>query len=96
MKYRNKVNDALKVHKKDDVSLKTIQLSCTKQQIVFITTENSNAQKLIEYRKTWENLLEFDEIKINKKWHKAIVYDIEIEAFKNSNKMQQWPKEIEQ
>ena len=45
IEYRDKINDALKVHKKDDVLIPTIQLSRTKQHIVFITTENPNAQK---------------------------------------------------
>ena len=71
-------------------------MSRTGQHIVFTTTENSNAQKLIEYRKTWENLFEFDEIKVDEKWHEAIVHGIEIEAFKSSNGMQQLQKEIEQ
>ena len=51
IEYRNQINDALKLHKKDDV-LQTMQLSRTKQHIVFITTKNLNVQKLIEYRKT--------------------------------------------
>ena len=46
--------------------------------------------------KTWKNLFEFDEIKMNEKWHKAIVHDIEIEAFKSLNKMKQLQKEIEE
>ena len=44
-----------------------MQLSRIEQHIVFITTENSNAQKLIEYRKTVKNLFEFDEIKVDEK-----------------------------
>ena len=67
VKYRNKINDALKLHKKDDVLIQTVQLSLIGQHIVFITTENSNAQELFEYRKTWENLFEFDKIKMNEK-----------------------------
>ena len=70
-----------------DVLVQTIQLSRTEQYIVFITIENSYAPKLVEYQKTWENLFEFDEIEIDQKWHKTIVHDIEIEAFKTSNKM---------
>ena len=73
-----------------------MQLSRTEQHIVFTITENSNAQKLIEYRNIWENIFEFDEIKMNEKWHKAIMHDIEIEAFKISNEMQQLQKKIEQ
>ena len=76
VKYRNKINDTLKMHKKVDVLVQTIQLSRTEQHIVFTTTENSNAQKLIEYRKSWENLFEIDEIKIDKEWHEAIVHEI--------------------
>ena len=67
--------------------VQTMQLLHTEQHLVFITTENSNAQKLIEYQKTWENLFEFDEIKMDKKWHEAIVHDIEIKVFKSSNEM---------
>ena len=67
VEYRNKINNALKMHKKVDVLVQTVQLSRTGQHIVFTTTENSNAQKLIEYRKTWENLFEFDEIKVDEK-----------------------------
>ena len=48
--YRNKINDALKLHKKSDVLVQTVQLSRTEQHIVFTTTENINAEKLIEYR----------------------------------------------
>ena len=44
-----------------------MQLSRIEQYIVLTTTENLNAQKLIEYRKTWENLFEFDEIKVDEK-----------------------------
>ena len=76
VEYRNKINNALKMHKKVDVLVQTVQLSRTGQHIVFTTTENLNAQKLIEYRKTWENLFEFDEIKVDKKWHEAIVHGI--------------------
>ena len=96
VEYRNKINNALKMHQKFDVLIQTIQLSRTEQHIVFTTIENFNAQKLIEYRNAWNNLFEFDEIKIDEKWHKAIVHDIEIEAFKSSNEMQQLQREIEQ
>ena len=96
IEYRNKINNALKMHKKVDVLVQTVQLSRTGQHIVFTTTENSNAQKLIEYRKTWENLFEFDEMKVDEKWHEAIVLETQIEAFKTSNKMQLLQKEIEQ
>ena len=51
---------------------------------------------MIEYWNIWKNLLEFGKIKIDEKWHKAIVHDIEIEAFKTSNKIQQLQKEIKQ
>ena len=63
---------------------------------MFIITENISAKRLIEYRNIWENLFEFDEIKLNEKWHEAIVHEIEIEAFKTSNEMHQLQKEIEQ
>ena len=96
VEYRNKINNALKMHQKFDVLIQTVQLSRTGQHIVFTTIENSNAQKLIEYRNAWENLFEFDEIKVDKKWHEAIVHGIEIEAFKSSNRMQQLQGEIEQ
>ena len=88
VEYRNKINDALKLHKKGDMLVQTVQLSRTGQHIVFTTTENSNAQEFVEYRKTWENLFKFDEIKVDEKWHEAIVHGIEIEAFKSSNGMQ--------
>ena len=48
--YRNKINDALKPHKKLDVLIQTIQLSRTDSHIVFTIIENSIAQKLIKYR----------------------------------------------
>ena len=94
VKYRNKINNALKMHQKIDVLIQTMHLSRTGQHIVFTTIENFNTQKLIEYRNAWKNLFEFDEIKIDKKWHEAIVHDIEFEAFKSSNKMQQLQGEI--
>ena len=50
VEYRNKINNALKMHQKIDVLIQTMQLSCTEQHIVFTTSENFNAQKLIEYR----------------------------------------------
>ena len=96
IKYRNKINNALKLHKKLDVLIHTIQLSRIEQHIVFPIMENFIAQKLIKYWNIWENLFEFDEIKIYEKWHEAIVHDIEIKAFKTSNKMQQLQKEIKQ
>ena len=95
VEYRNKINDTLKLHKKDDVLVQTMQLWRTKQHIVFITTKNSNTQKLIEYRKTWKNLFKFDKIKVDEKWNEAIVHDIQIEAFKTSNEIQLLQKEIE-
>ena len=76
--------------------MQTVQLSRIEQHIVFTTIENINAEKLIEYRNIWENYFEFDEIKIDEKWHEAIVHDIEIEAFKGANEMQKLQKEIEQ
>ena len=84
------------MHHKFDVLIQTVQLSRTGQHIVFTTIENSNAQKLIEYRNAWENLFEFDETKVDEKWHEAIVHGIEIEVFKSSNRMQQLQGEIEQ
>ena len=93
---RSKINDALKLRKKSDVLVQTMQISRIEQPLVFITTENLNVQELIEYRKPWESLFAFDKIKMNKKSHEAIVHDIEIEAFKSSNKMQQLQKEIKQ
>ena len=50
IEYRNKVNDALKLPKKCDVLIQTVQLSRTEQHIVFTITENINVEKLIEYR----------------------------------------------
>ena len=87
IEYRKKINDALKLHKKFDVLIQKIHLSHIEQHIVFTIIENFIAQKLIEYRNTWENLFEFDEIKIDKKWHEEIVHDIETKAFKTSNEM---------
>ena len=87
IEYRNKINNALKMHKKADVLVQTMQLLCTEQHLVFTTIENSNAEKLIEYRKTWKNLFEFDETKVNEKRHEVIVQDIQIVAFKTSNEM---------
>ena len=50
VEYRNKINNALKIHQKFDVLIQTMQLSRTEQYIVFITIEYFNAEKLIEYR----------------------------------------------
>ena len=66
------------------------------QHIVCTTTENINAQKLIEYRNIWENYFEFDKIKVDENLHEVIVHNIEIEAFKSANKMQKLQKKIEQ
>ena len=41
VEYRNKINDALKLHKKDDVLVQTMQLLRREHHIVFITIENS-------------------------------------------------------
>ena len=49
IEYRNKMKDALKLHKQFDVLIQTIQLSRIKQYIVSTIIENSNAQKLTEY-----------------------------------------------
>ena len=45
VEYRNKINDALNLHKKVDVLVQTVWLLRTGQHIVFTTTENSNTQK---------------------------------------------------
>ena len=50
MNYRNKINDALKLHKKSNVLIQTVQLSRTEQHIVFTITEDISAERLIEYR----------------------------------------------
>ena len=50
IKYRIKINNAIKQDKKHDVLIQTVQLSRTKQYIMFTIIENSIAQKLIEYR----------------------------------------------
>ena len=52
MNYRNKSNDALKLHKKLNFLIQTVQLSRIEQHIVFINTENISAKRLIEYRNT--------------------------------------------
>ena len=43
IEYQNKINDALKLHKKVNMLVQTMQYLRTEQHIVFITTENSNA-----------------------------------------------------
>ena len=45
VEYRNKINDTLKLRKKDDVLVQTIQLLRTKQYIVCITTEIQTLKK---------------------------------------------------
>ena len=40
IEYRNKINNALKLHKKLDVLIQTIQLSRTEQYIMFTIIDN--------------------------------------------------------
>ena len=42
-KYRNKINDVLKLHKKFNVLIQTVQLFDIEQYIVFTTIENISA-----------------------------------------------------
>ena len=42
IEYRNKINNALRRHKKVDMLVQTMQLLRTEQHIVFTTTENLN------------------------------------------------------
>ena len=43
IEHRNKINNALKMHKKVGLLIQTMQLLRTEQHIVFTTIENSNA-----------------------------------------------------
>ena len=66
MKYRNKMNNALKKVNIHDVLVIAAEMSKTKHFIIFTVAEKNTANQLIKQRTAWEKDFQFSIIHIDK------------------------------
>jgi hypothetical protein len=59
---RNKINNALKTAKIDNVLVSTVAISQSEASIVFTTSEGT-AEDLLQHQDVWKSLFNFTEVK---------------------------------
>jgi hypothetical protein len=88
----DRMNKRLK-NEKIDILITMINLSRTKNNIVFTVSEKNTANQLIQCRSIWESEFSFKSLQEDKVWFDRIVHDVEIAMYDNS--MNDLQKEIE-
>jgi hypothetical protein len=89
---RDRMNERLK-NEKIDILITMINLSRTKNNIVFIVSKKNTANQLIQCRSIWENEFSIKSIQKDEVWFEKIVHDVKIASYDNS--MSELQKEIE-
>ena len=95
MKYRNKMNNALKKANIHDVLVIAAEMSKTKHFIIFTVAEKNIANQLIENRITWKKDFQFSIIHIDETWREFLIHGVETTIFDNSTDMKLFQNEIE-
>jgi hypothetical protein len=89
---RDRMNNKLQ-SEKSDILITMVNLSRSKNSIIFTVSEKHIAEQLIQCRSIWENEFEFKFIQEDEVWFECIVHGIEISQFDES--MTSLRKEIE-
>ena len=64
------------MHEKKNFAKSTKSDAWLSKRMIAKSKNQTSTINAVKYQKTWENLFEFDEIEVDKKWHKAIVHGI--------------------
>ena len=80
---RNKINNAIKTAKIDNLLVSTVALSQSGASMVFTTSEGT-ADDLLKHQKVWESLFDFTEVKKDEKWYKVIAHSVPTDVFDNN------------
>jgi len=91
---RNKINNALKTVKINNVLVSTVAISQSEASIVFTTSEGT-AEDLLQHQDVWKSLFDFTEVKKDEKWHKVVAHEIPTSIFNNKNGLNLVKDEIE-
>lgn len=91
---RNKVNNALKTAKIDNLLVSTVAISQSGASIVFTTSEGT-AEDLLKHQHVWNSLFDFTEIKKDEKWYKIVAHGIPTAIFNIKEGMQLVKDEVE-
>ena len=91
---RNKINNALKTAKIDNLLVSTVAISQSKTSIVFTTSEGT-AEDLLKHQHVWNSLFEFTDIRKDEKWYKLIVHGIPTAIFDSETGMKLVKDEVE-
>ncbi len=89
---RNRMNKRLK-DEKIDILITMINLSRTRNSIVFIVSKKNIANQLIQCRSVWENEFSIKSVQKDEVWFERIVHDVKIASYDNS--MSELQKQIE-
>jgi hypothetical protein len=89
---RDRMNKKLK-DAKVDILITMINLSRTKNNIVFTVSKKNTANQLIQCRSIWKSEFSVKSIQEDEIWFERIEHDVETETFDNS--MNEFQKEIE-
>jgi len=91
---QNKVNNALKTAKIDNLLVATVAISQSEASIVFTTSEGT-AEDLLKHQHVWSSLFNFTEIKKDEKWYKIVAHGIPTVIFNIKEDMQLVKDEVE-
>ena len=91
---RNKINNALKTAKIDNLLVATVAISQSGASIVFTTSEGT-AEDLLKHQHVWSLLFDFTEIKKDEKWYKIVAHGIPTAFFNIKEGMQLVKDEVE-
>jgi hypothetical protein len=89
---RDRMNKRLK-NEKIDILITMINLSKTKNSIVFTVAKKNTTNQLIKCRSVWENEFSVKSIQEDEVWFEQIIHEVEIETFDKT--MNRFQKEIE-
>ena len=95
MKYRNRMNNALKKANIHDVLIVAAEMSKTKHFIIFTVAETNIANQLIQNRTAWKKKFQFSIIHIDETWREFLVHEVETAIFENSTDMKLFQNEVE-
>jgi hypothetical protein len=79
----DKMNERLK-NQKIDILITMINLSRTRNNIVFIVSKKNIANQLIQCRSIWKNEFSIKSIQKDEVWFERIVHDVKIASYDNS------------
>src|SRR5438034_7550986 len=98
MKIRNQINQELEKQLKlaaNKPVLAAIIKSQIQQNVVLITTDNYNADFLIQHEKIWSKFFKYATTRKDFTWHKIVAHDIPTDIFNCSKELDLLKQEIE-